>query len=137
MSINQSHLVGSWNYPRLVSFQFKESSMTKEELWEASPCNWCLLKMNCCRYCNAKMDWLRIFHGQDTFRDLDDFFRCFPTSSSATVTISYACASSTEIERNIGDDSCSRSDQMQGVSRKGKLFRSLRRRISKRIKRIL
>ena len=121
---------------QLIAFQFKESSMTEEELWEASPCNWCLLKMNCCRYCNAKMDWLRIFYGQDTFRDLDEFFRLFPTSSSATVTVSYACVSSTEIERNK-DDNGNSSGQMQGLSRKGKLFRSLRRRVSKGIKSLL
>lgn len=136
MNINQFQLMESRNYSQLVAFQFKESSMTTDELWEASPCNWCLLQNICFEYCDAKTDWLRIFHGQDTFQDLRDFFRIFPTSSSSTVTISGPCTSSTEIERNK-DDSVNSSGQMQGLSRKGKLFRSLRRRVSKGIKSLL
>lgn len=115
----------------------REPSITKDELWEASPCGWCLLREICYIHCDAKNDWLRIFHGFDTFQELREFFRIFPTGTTATTSVSYACASSTEIERNTDNDSCSRSEQMQGMSRKAKLFRSLRRRISKRIKRIL
>jgi len=116
--------------------QFGQPSISMDELWEASPCNWCLLKTNCCRYCNAKMDWLRIFHGQDTFKDLCELFRIFPTTSMSTTTISYGCKSSTKVERNT-DDNGNSSGQMQGLSRKGKLFRSLRRRVSKGIKSLL
>lgn len=115
---------------------FGQPSISMDELWEASPCNWCLLKTNCCIYCNAKTDWLRIFYGQDTFKDLRELLRCFPTSSTATTTVSYACTSSTKIERNT-DDNGNSSGQMQGLSRKGKLFRSLRRRVSKGIKSLL
>lgn len=115
---------------------YGQPSISMNELWDASPCNWCLLKTNCCRYCNAKMDWLRIFHGQDTFKDLRELMRTFPTSTLSSTTISYACASSTKIERDV-EDGISSSEQMQGLSHKGKLFRRLRRRINKGIKSLL
>jgi len=56
----------------------KQPSITMDELWEASPCNWCLLREICHIYCAAKVDWLRIFHGFDTFQELREFFRIFP-----------------------------------------------------------
>jgi len=67
----------------------RDSSMTVDELYEASPCNWCLIREVCFEYCDAKMDWLRIFHGQDTFRELRELMAIFPTSTTSTTTMSY------------------------------------------------
>jgi len=119
-----------------LAITHERPSISMDELWEASPCNWCLLAANCCIYCDAKTDWLRIFYGQDTYEDLREFFRIHPTTSLSTVTISYGSGSSTKIKRDIKDGS-SNSEQMRGLSRKGKLFRGLRRRINKGIKSLL
>ena len=119
-----------------MNLEFKKPSISMDELWDASPCNWCLLQSICFEYCTAKMDWLRIFHGQDTFKDLRELLRRFPTSTSARTTVSYGCAL-TNIERNMDDNGSISSDEMRGMSRKGNLLRSLRRRISQGFKRIL
>ena len=122
-----------------MNLEFKKPSISMDELFEASPCNWCLIKEICYEYCDAKMDWLRIFYGQGTFKELRELMRAFPTHTTSTTTVDYGRVINRKDSTNHGESKNSKwnESQLPWVHRKSKLFRTLQGKITTRIRKVL